>query len=311
MGANKLFFGTMKFVWLKLAFNLVLGIAITLWVALCIAIIVAVDSGIFGLIVITVGIGGGISIYKFARSYIGYLIKAGHVAVIAEAAVTGIIPANQFEYGKAKVKSRFVATNVFFVIDHLVSGAVKQLQRVVGKVGDLLGGIPGFSVVVKIAQIFIEMALGYVDECCLGYTFNNPEQNAFKSSADGVVIYFQNWKELLKSAAKATAIFLILMVVVTLICFFPILALLGGSGEVATVVAILISLTIAASIKVAFVDSYLMIVMMEKFLKLSQTTEITFDLYGRLSNLSNKFKDLFSKGQEAQPVAPPQQTQSV
>ena len=310
MTANKLFFGTMKFVWLKLLFNLVLGIALTLWVALCLLIITNVNSGLLILIIAIVGIGGGISIYRFAKSYIGYLIKAGHVAVIAEAAVTGVIPANQFEYGKAKVKSRFVASNVYYLIDGLVTGAVKQLQRIIGKVGDFLGEIPGVGVVVALLQVFVSMALGYVDECCLGYTFNKPGESAFKTSADGVVIYFQNWKALLKTALKATVIFVILVVIVTAILFFPIYGLLGGSGnDIAVGVALLISLTLTISFKQAFIDSYLMIVMMEKYIQLSKTTVITFDLYGKLSNMSKKFKELFDKGQQEQPTVAPVQPQ--
>ena len=113
MGANKLFFGTMKFAWMKFFLNLILGIAITLWVGLCLLIISKVGSGLFALIVLIVAVGGGITVYKFVKSYIGYLIKAAHVAVISEAATTGVIPANQFEYGKQKVKSRFVTSNVF------------------------------------------------------------------------------------------------------------------------------------------------------------------------------------------------------
>ncbi len=299
MNANQIFSGTMKFMWLKLAFNLVLGLVITLWVALCIAISVAINSPVITFIMLVFGVGGGITVYQFAKHYIGYLIKAGHVAVIAEAAVTGVIPPNQYEYGKTKVKTRFLTSNVFFLIDNLVSGAVKQLQRVVGKAGDLLGFIPGIEAVVKIANIFIEMALGYVDECCLGYTFNNPQEGAFKSATDGVVIYFQNWKELLKSAAKATLIFVILMIVSVLVVFLPLFAIFHP-GTVGTIVLLFIAITLASSIKIAFIDSYMMITMMVKYLQLAKTTQITFSLYDKLCGMSAKFKKLFSKGQEEQ-----------
>ena len=46
--------------------------------------------------------------------------------------------------------------------------------------------------------MFLDIFLGYVDECCLGYTFAHPEQNAYKLAADGVVIYFKNWKKNMK-----------------------------------------------------------------------------------------------------------------
>lgn len=296
----------MKFVWLKLAFNLALGLAIILWVALCGGIAVAVDNSVVWFIMLVFGVAGGISVYRLAKAYIGYLIKAGHIAVIAEAAVTGVIPANQFKYGKEKVKARFLTSNVYFVIDKLITGSVKQLQRVVGKVGDLLGNIPGVGVVVKIAQIFIEMALGYVDECCLGYTFNNPQQSAFKSAADGVVIYFQNWKSLLKQALKATIIFVLLMAVAVLIIFLPLYAIIQPE-ILGTIIILLIAITVAGAVKKAFIDSYMMITMMTKYMEVTKTTQITFDLYGKLSGMSKKFKELFTKGQQEQSPATAQQ----
>ena len=68
--------------------------------------------------------------------YMGYLVKAGHIAVIAEACFTGQIPANQVEYGKKMVTERFATSNIYFAVDQLVSGAVKQIQNKIGKLGD-------------------------------------------------------------------------------------------------------------------------------------------------------------------------------
>lgn len=64
--------------------------------------------------------------------------------------------------------------------------------------------ILGVSAIVDFIQIFIGIALGYIDECCLGYTFIKKEDSALKAGCDGVVIYFQNVKHLLKSAAVTT-----------------------------------------------------------------------------------------------------------
>jgi len=81
-----------------------------------------------------------------------------------------------FEYGKQMVSSRFAAANVYFAVDRLVSGAVHQLQKAVGKVGGALDVIPGMDTVTNILQTFIGIALGYVDECCLGYCFLQKEE---------------------------------------------------------------------------------------------------------------------------------------
>lgn len=51
----------------------------------------------------------------FLNHYIGYLVKAGHVAVIAMAYQTrAYVPAKPFEMGKTMVKERFGTSNVYF-----------------------------------------------------------------------------------------------------------------------------------------------------------------------------------------------------
>ncbi|GHU79624.1 hypothetical protein FACS1894191_2850 [Clostridia bacterium] len=46
--------------------------------------------------------------------YIGYMLKAGHIAVITEAVVTGQVPSDQIAYGKQRVTERFATSNVYF-----------------------------------------------------------------------------------------------------------------------------------------------------------------------------------------------------
>ncbi|MDR3331659.1 MAG: zinc ribbon domain-containing protein, partial [Synergistaceae bacterium] len=227
--------------------------------------------------------------------YVGYLVKAGHIAVIAEAAATGRIPDDQVAYGKMMVTGRFATSNIYFAVDKLVGGAVKQLQGYLQKVGNALDFVPGMDTVVKVGKLFIDISLGYVDECCLGYTFQKRDQGAFRSAADGVVIYAQNWKKLLRGAAKTTLIVVILLVVITLVVFILLgllCKLLGLPGYIAFLIACLIALTI----KYAFIDSYILVNMMVEYMEAVPSTVLAFDLYGKLSAVSSKFKELYEKG---------------
>ncbi len=219
--------------------------------------------------------------------------------MVTTAVTTGSLPKNQIEAAKTMVKERFLTTNVYFVVDRLVSGAVSQLQKGLQKVGDLLGKIPGVSLIVSFAQMFVHIALNYIDECCLGYTFLHREQSAFKSAADGVVIYFQNWKTLLKNAAVTT---LIVIGVSFLAWLLPFLVFAGIFAllHIHWIFAFMLALMAAAIIKSAFVDSYMMVKMMVSYMQVAPSTEITFDLYDKLCKLSGKFKSLFTKGQEEQ-----------
>jgi len=58
---------------------------------------------------------------------------------------------------------------------------------------------------------------------------------------------------------------------------------------------------IAWVVKFAFLDSYILCQTMAGYMAVATTTEITFDLYGKLSNISAKFKELWEKGKAENP----------
>lgn len=300
MKTKDIYLGTMKFVWLKLGIGAAVTVASVILLALCMLIGSALGgAGLYFLFLIWIVLTD--VIYKVFMHYFGYMIKAGHVAVIAAAVTTGSIPENQFEYGKQMVKSRFAASNVYFVVDKLVSGAVHQLQKVIGKIGGALDAIPGMSQITSILQTFVGIALGYVDECCLGYCFLKQEQSAFQASCDGVVIYFQNAKKLLKDAAVTTLI-VILGTLAAWILPFVLITLLFRAVGWNMFAGVILALIIAIVIKSAFIDSFMLVKMMVSYMEVAPSTQITYDLYDKLCGLSSKFKELFGKAQAEGPI---------
>lgn len=302
MTTNSLFKKTMPFVWAKLILGAVSVVASILLLAILLGIAALIDSPAVMWIFVVIWISANRVINFFLNQYFGYLIKAGHVAVIAEAVTSGQVPDNMVEYGKNKVKERFATSNVYFLVDKLVKGAVKQIQNGVGKLAGLLDFIPGMDIIKDLANSFISISLNYIDECCLGYTFYKKDDSAFKGACDGVVIYAQNWKALLKNAAKTMVIVALITLALTLVLFgitFAIFSIFDGNGFIAFILALLIALPI----KEAFVDSYIMCSMMNTYMEVAPSTQITFDVYGKLCNLSGKFKELFEKGKQEQPAA--------
>jgi hypothetical protein len=189
-----------------------------------------------------------------------------------------------------------------FVLDKLISAAVRQIQRVARKITNVASFVPGMKSVQSIIDLFLNIALGYIDECCLGYTFLNKKESAFKCAADGVVIYWQNWKTLLKDAAKTTVTVVVLIVALTIVAFLVFgmvfVQLLHWNGFVAFLIAVLV----AWAVKKAFIDSYMMVKMMVSYMEVAPSTQITFDLYDKLCGMSAKFRQLFEKGKEESPA---------
>ena len=261
------------------------------------------DGGIF--VEILLWVGATVGIRKLLMNYVGYLVKAGHIAVIAEAMKTGQVPKDQVEYGKTLVQQRFLTSNVYFVVDKLVSGAVKQIQRGLEKLGNKLDFVPGMEALTGVAKIFVDISLGYVDECCFGWTFYNPQQGAFESAADAVVIYAQNWKVVLKGAAKTMLKVAVGLVGIVLAIFIPI-GILFKIFKWSALVAFVLACLLTWIVKFAFIDSYMMCQMMVTYMEVAPTTQLTFDLYGQLSKISSSFRELRNKAAEegaAQPQA--------
>uniref|UniRef100_UPI003FF0E8DE hypothetical protein n=1 Tax=Bilophila wadsworthia TaxID=35833 RepID=UPI003FF0E8DE len=294
MTAKEIYFKTMRFNWLKLALGFAMILASLVLLALCLGL-----GWLFG----TEGMGvmflvwlGGTGVIRFVvMHYCGYMLKAGHVAIIAEAVTTGHVPDDQIDTARRMVAERFAASNVYFAVDKLVDGAIRQLQAVLERAGSFLSGVPGFDAVMKIVRLFLSIALGYVDECCLGYTFHKKDQNTFKSAADGVVIYYQNWKFLLKNAALTTAFVVGAIIAVTIVVFLIIGGLfvtLGWDRHVAFFLAVFV----AFAVKFAFIDSWILVNMMTSYMQVAPATEIPFDLYGQLCACSAKFRELYEQG---------------
>lgn len=301
MKPNVVFKQTMNFVWMKLAlggcaivFSIVLGL-------IMLGLASMDDTGVMGVYAMVIWMALSVAALGISQYYLGYLLKAGHIAVVTNLVITGSLPGNSFEYGKGMVKKKFTTAAAYFAVDRLVSGAVKQINGGLDIVGNVLGKIPGMDSLVSFAKSFVNIALGNVDECCLAYTFYHEEQSAFKSAADGVVIYFQNWKTILKDALKTALVTLILSSVAWLLLMGVTIAILSATGMPGFnvfFVAVILAMMIVIIVKSSVMDSYTMVCMVCSYLQVAPDTEITFDLYDKLCKLSSKFKSLFQKARE-------------
>ena len=315
--ANQLLNKTMPFVWAKLMLRLA-AIAVGA-VILGVCILIATMNEVVGIFAVLIGLVVSISIYAFIVNVFGYAVKVGHVAVLAETIKTGSVPNNQVAYGTKKVKDKFATAGAFFAIDKLIGGAVKQLQGALGSAAGFLGSLPGMGGVVGFAQKFLDIALNYVDECCLAWIFYNDDsgESAVKGAIDGVVIYAQNWKKVLGNAVKITFIVFALTFGLGLFLVLVFTGLLSVIGGLWGWLAFFLGLMITFAVKKAFIDSWVMIGMLNTYMQVAPTTEIKFDVYSKLSGLSPSFRKMFDKAKgeitpdrpaAASAAAPTQQT---
>ncbi len=160
--------------------------------------------GAAGVMFIIMMIGGGFGA-RILREYVLYLLRAGHVAVITEIIERGSLPAgvNQTQWGSDRVKTYFKEISVLALIDQLVKGIIKALNRTLFNVMQAMP-IPGLEGVSKVMQRVVDFSLTYIDESILAYTFKTRNENVYEAAQSGIILYCQAWKGLLKNAVALT-----------------------------------------------------------------------------------------------------------
>lgn len=218
--------------------------------------------------------------------YGGYLLTAGQVVLITEGVATGQLPEDTYEAGKRAVESRFATASVYYglwsvtkAITNEISAGMNAIAR--GIDGDNQNGAA--SVIAGIISAVVSVVLEYLNYCCLGWVFLHGEQSAFKSTCDGAVVYFQNWKTLMKNSAKVIAITLVSL---TLIVLCAVIALVLWSG-----------------IHGAFVKPYILVSVMRRYIEAGRADTPQVDVYEKLSGMSKGFKKALDRAEEGAPSA--------
>ena len=113
----------------------------------------------------------------------------------------------------------------------------------------------------------------------------------------------QNWKAILKNALGIT-FGVVAFYVVGMAGLYGIIALIsGGAGDGWAILFLIIAFFLIDVIKVAFVDTYVTISVVNKYLPLTMNQQPALDIYEKGQKWSKKFKDMCNKAkEEPQPV---------
>ena len=256
--------------------------------------------------VVLLGIGGFGA--RLLREYVLYLIRAGHVAVITEIIVRGGLPAgvNQTQWGSAQVKLYFKEVSVIALVDQLIKGIIRAVNRTLLRVMTILP-IPGMEGAAKVAQKVVDFSLTYVDESILAHTFKTKNENVFDAAKTGIVLYCQAWQSILKNAVALT----ILGYLFSVVCFLVFLVPLGmvawlmpEAWSFAKFALFLLALFMGFSMKWILFDPIACTSTILTFL--AATEDMTPDAAWeqRIEDVSGKFRELKQKAAEHVPGRP-------
>lgn len=248
---------------------------------------------------------------KFLERYVLYIVKVGHISVIVELMTSGEIPEGkgQIAYGKEKVTENFGTANVAFVLDKMVYAAVRQIQRWIMRIGNFFGFLPGSKNIIGIINAIMSVGLNYIAEAIVSYIFarkkQHPEENVWKSATDGVVLYGQSWKGVLKTAAVSVLFIYIFNIAIFLIFALTLMFMTSilsantpGLGFILGALALVGAYVLTTVLKRALLDPLVTIAMIRSYQKSILDLEPAIDMQQKLLDVSPRFKKLFNKSKE-------------
>ena len=154
-----------------------------------------------GLLGLLIGLIVGFIIISIILHYISYTYKAGQIAMMTRGVTEGTLPDHVFKEGKKAVKERFATVAVFYLVTNAIRGIFNALGRGVNAIGKAVGGERGGQVADAVNSA-VQILVGFLCDCCLGWVFYRKEVSAAKATCEGAVIFFRHGKTLLKNAGR-------------------------------------------------------------------------------------------------------------
>lgn len=229
----------------------------------------------------------------WAREYILYIVKAGHIAVLIELIDGNPMPQgrSQVAHATAVIKQRFPQASVLFLIDQLIKGVVKTITGLIRGILTVLP-LPGVQQLAGILSAFLRVAVGFVDEVILAYAIRTQSTNAWMSAKEALVLYGQNYKVMLKNAAWLAVIVYGLSILVFLVMLAPAAAVVYMMPGAWSAGGFVFALLFAWSVKAALLEPFAITCMMQVYFKTIEGQEPNPEWEAKLEQMSGKFRKL-------------------
>jgi hypothetical protein len=303
-----------------------------------IALRVAVYIGVVFAYILAVGVGGGIGllfgnlggsggggagiggligfaivsgILYWAREYLLYLVKAGHLAVLVELMDGRPVPGGkgQIDYATGIVRQHFATSSLMFGLNQLIRGILRVFNRLTVSIASWLP-IPGLDVPVKLIDAVINTGLSHLDQVILAQILrkqaaNPAADNPWAIARDSVVLYAQNYKGVLKNAAFLTFIIWGLTLLIWALVAAPIAGLIGLFHVHAGFWTFALALVTALSLKAALIDPFAMVALIQVYDKVTAGQTPNPEWSAKLESMSAKFRKLTQNARDAGAPPPP------
>lgn len=293
---------------------------IAVYIGITVAYVLAVGIGgglglLFGKIGGNSGGGAGIGglvgfvivsgLLFWARQYLLYMVKAGHIAVLVELLDGREIPSGSGQIGYASniVKQHFATSSVLFGLHQLVRGILNAFNRVTVSIASWLP-IPGLDMLVSLVDKIINTSLSHLDQVILAQILRKHADNPWAVARDSVVLYAQNYKGVLKNTVFLTFIVWALTLLLWIGVAAPIAALIGLFHVQTGFWTLALAFIAALSIKAALIDPFATVALIQVYDKVTAGQTPNPEWAAKLESVSSKFRTLVDRARSNPPTTP-------
>lgn len=248
----------------------------------------AIGFGIFG------------AFMYWAREYLLYLVKAGHIVALVDLLDGKPLPEgkSQIAHATGTVKSLFAEASILFAIDRLIAGVVKAVTGLVRGVLSIVS-LPGAQRLSNVVHAFLRVGVGFVDEVILARMIRAGSPDHWGTARDSLVLYGQNYKVMLKNAAWLALLvygFSFLLFLIMLAPAALVVYLMPGAWSAG---AFGFALLFAWSLKAALLEPFAITCLMEVYFKTIAEQQPDPEWDARLEQMSGQFRKLKAKARSA------------
>ncbi len=241
---------------------------------------------------------------KLFREYFLYVLKTAHIAVIVELVLHGSLPAGkgQVEWGKEKVMARFKETSVLFVVDRLVSGAIRTVNGMMQGMANLFRGVPGLQSLVGLAKTILRFSLTYIDESVMARNFMKENETVWQSAKTGLVLYAQSWRQILKTAIFLGIAAIVSYGVLLILYLIPFLGLAGLYPKF-KILFVLFAFIFAGVTKLALFDPWALTSMIVVYLETTKDMVPDPGWEEKIAMVSKQFRQIQERALQTVPLS--------
>jgi hypothetical protein len=308
--AFRLLMKTLPILLIRLGATLAFWVAALVYLAIVGGVAFMIGKAVdwLGFIIFIVALVSVIPFYNLAYRYVFYMIKAAHIAVMAEMLTNENLqlPAGrgQLDWGKQRVTERFGQVNGMFVVDELVQGVVGAFTRTVYSIASWLPG-DTLRTLIGIVNRIIRYATSYIDEAVLARSFWEEDENIWENARDGVVLYAMSWKPILTAAVALMLLSFVPAIVAFVIFALPVGLLLSLISQQLAGWSLIFLLLLSWLVKVAVGDAFAVAAIIATYRRETAGKVPDAAMSAQLDSISDKFSDLKNRAQAAMtPVKP-------